>query len=86
MEEHHRRAVALVEVGEAHPVDLAVVGLEGEVGKPVEPLVRCAVDLGHAAAIAPAVRCARAMIVTIGLTPEAVGNALASPIHTPGVS
>ena len=38
------------------------------------------------AAIASAVRWASAMIVIIGLVPEAVGNALASPIHTPGVS
>ena len=37
-------------------------------------------------AIACAVRWARAITVTIGLTPEVVGNALASPIHTPGVS
>src|SRR6476469_5605575 len=40
----------------------------------------------QAAAIAAAVRRASAMIVSIGLTPEAVGKALASPIHTPLVS
>ena len=40
----------------------------------------------QAAAIASAVRRASAMIVIIGLAPEAVGKALASPIHTPVVS
>lgn len=35
---------------------------------------------------APAVRCASAMIETIGFTPGAVGNALASPIQTPETS
>ena len=40
----------------------------------------------QAARIAPAVRRASAMIVIIGLVPEAVGKALASPIQTPGVS
>ena len=33
-----------------------------------------------------AVRRASAMQVTIGFTPSAVGNALVSSIHTPGVS
>ena len=37
-------------------------------------------------AIASAVRWASAMIETIGFVPDAVGNALPSPIHTPGVS
>jgi hypothetical protein len=41
---------------------------------------------GAAAAIASAVRWARAIIEIIGLVPEAVGIALASPIQTPGVS
>ena len=41
---------------------------------------------GLAATIASAVRWASAMIVIIGLVPEEVGKALASPIHTPGVS
>src|SRR3712207_3463977 len=36
-----------------------------------------------AAAMAPAVRRASAMIVTIGFVPEGVGNALPSPIQTP---
>ena len=39
-----------------------------------------------AAAIACAVRRASAMIVSIGLVPEALGKALASPTQTPGVS
>src|SRR5207302_3717957 len=38
------------------------------------------------AAIASAVRCASAMIETIGFVPLGVGNALASPIHTPRTS
>ena len=37
-------------------------------------------------AIASAVRWASAMIVIIGLTPDEVGKALASPIHTPLMS
>ncbi len=41
---------------------------------------------GEAARIASPVRWARAMIVIIGLVPDEVGKALASPIHTPGVS
>ena len=41
---------------------------------------------GLDAFIASPVRRARAMIVIIGLVPELVGKALASPIHTPGVS
>ena len=41
---------------------------------------------GVAATIASPVRWASAMIVIIGFVPEGVGNALASPIHTPGVS
>jgi hypothetical protein len=50
------------------------------------PAAPSAEAVAQAAAIAPAVRRARAMIVIIGLVPEAVGKALASPIHTPGVS
>ena len=41
---------------------------------------------GAAAATASAFRCASAMTVIIGLVPEAVGNALVSPIHTPPTS
>jgi hypothetical protein len=41
-------AVALVEVGEAEAVDLAVARLEGEVGKSLEPLLGRALDIdGH---------------------------------------
>ena len=36
MEEDHRRALALVEVGQAQPVHLAVVGGEREVGEPLQ--------------------------------------------------
>src|SRR4051794_17573102 len=86
VEEHHRGPVALVEVGESEPIDLAVVRLEREAREAFEALVRGAKGLRHEAAIACAVLWASAMIVTIGLTPEAVGKALASPIHTPGVS
>jgi hypothetical protein len=57
VEEDDRRALALVEVREAQPLDLAVPGLEREIREPLEAL------LGGA-----------------------LGNALASPIHTPGVS
>ena len=39
MDEHHRRPVALVDVGEAQAVDLAVVRLEVEPGKLGETLV-----------------------------------------------
>lgn len=38
------------------------------------------------AAIASAVRCASAIVVSIGFVPLAVGKAEASPIQTPGVS
>jgi hypothetical protein len=41
---------------------------------------------GAWAAIASAVRCARAIIEIIGFVPEEVGIALPSPIQTPGVS
>ncbi len=50
------------------------------------PAAASAEAVAQAAAIAPAVRRASAMIVIIGLVPEAVGKALASPIQTPGVS
>jgi hypothetical protein len=87
VEEDDRRALALVEVREAQPLDLAVPGLEREIREPLEALLGGAVGVRHpAAAIARAVRRASAMIVSIGLVPEALGNALASPIHTPGVS
>ncbi len=44
-----RRALALVEMGQAQPFHLAVVGLEGEVGKALEGLRGRAHDLGHGA-------------------------------------
>ena len=44
---HHRCAVALVDVGQAQPVDGAVVRCVGEVGQPLEDLVRRADRVGH---------------------------------------
>ena len=44
---HHRRAVALVHMGEAEPVDGAVVRLVGEVGQPLEDRVGRADRVGH---------------------------------------
>jgi hypothetical protein len=45
--EQHRYALALVEMGQAQPVDLAVMGREGEVRKARERILRCAHRLGH---------------------------------------
>ena len=52
---------------------------------PVGPVTATVRPSAHAEsdAIASAVRWASAMIVIIGLTPEDVGKALPSPIHTP---
>ena len=55
---------------------------------PIPPQVVTATPAAEAVVvrIASPVRWASAMIVIIGFVPEEVGNALASPIHTPGVS
>ena len=47
-------------------------------------LVRVSIPTGSA--LTAAVRRAKAMIVSIGFVPDAVGKALASPIQTPGAS
>ena len=44
---HDRRAVALVDVGEPEPVDLAVVGRPREARETLEQLVGCADGVGH---------------------------------------
>ena len=48
MKEDDRRAVALVDVRQPQAVDLAIAGLEVEIGQPGEPLVRCADDVHRA--------------------------------------
>lgn len=50
MEEDHRCALALVEVRKAQPVDLAIAGLEGKVGKSLQHLIGGAHRVGHIAA------------------------------------
>src|SRR5215470_8279410 len=57
----------------------------GEAG-PTTAALAIPVRRGRAAIILSAVRCARAMMVIMGLAPREVGHALASPIHTPFTS
>ncbi len=45
--EDHGRPLALVEVRQAQTVDLAVVGVEREVGEPLQQLLGCAHRVGH---------------------------------------
>src|SRR5206468_12568156 len=57
-------------------------GTERGVGEPLAVVL----EVRHQRWMFAAVRWASAMVVIIGFVPDALGNALASPIHTPGVS
>jgi hypothetical protein len=47
MHEQHRRALALVDVGQTQTVQLAVMGSERKVGEPVQHLLGRAHRVGH---------------------------------------
>src|SRR5205823_4894636 len=49
VEEHDRRAFALVEMGQTQAGGLPIAGREAEIGQALEAIVGCAVRLGHGA-------------------------------------
>ena len=69
MHEPHRRAVALVDVGDPQPVDLGVARLVVEVGQVGEPFVGGAEDVG----------CAKATIMAADAIRGAVNETFVRP-------